>query len=139
VAHVVHPPTTSGFDDLDTEKLCEQLANLSLLSSYDLSTHSIRLHGVIRNYLQTKMRTQLPILHQQFLDTYNLPCWADLPAKEPYLWEHLTEHLLGAEKTKELIPTSQSPHISTPVVSQTNTTSAPPPPIDEPRAHKVQD
>jgi len=93
---------TGRLDDLDTKELCHQLAELSLLSGYDLSAHSISLHDVMCNYLQTKMRTQLSTLHQQFLETYNLSCWADLPEKDIYLWERLPEHLLGANGKRSL-------------------------------------
>lgn len=97
--------TTGGLDNLDTEELCQDLANLSLVSHYDLSTYSIRLHDVMCNYLQTKTRPQLSLLHQQFLNTYTISYWADLPDNEPYLWEHLIEHLLGAERKKDLLAT----------------------------------
>jgi len=36
-------------------------------------------------------------MHARFLDAYALTLWADLPDNEPYLWDHLAEHLLAAE------------------------------------------
>ena len=67
------------------------------LLSYDLATRTIRLHEVIRRYLYPKAQPRLTSLHGQFLDSYHLPRWANLPPTELYLWEHLATHLLAAE------------------------------------------
>lgn len=96
---------TGGLDDLDTEALCQRLSGLSLLLSYDLKTHYIRLHDVVRNYLQAKVKPRLPTLHGQFLDAYSLSFWALLPPSEPYLWDHLATHLLAAGRIDILITT----------------------------------
>ncbi|GHO77048.1 hypothetical protein KSD_48190 [Ktedonobacter sp. SOSP1-85] len=95
--------TMANFDAFDTVDLCSHLAGLSLLLTYDLSTRSIRLHDVIRHYLQIKMRAELPALHGQFLDSYRLSRWGDLSIDEPYLWQHLIEHLIAAQRAKCLL------------------------------------
>src|SRR6266566_2603617 len=96
---------TGGLDDFDTEELCQTLYRHSLLLTFDLVTRTIRLHDVIRSYLQTTVSNKLPALHAQLLDAYNLTRWADLPDNEPYLWDHLAEHLVEASRVEELVAT----------------------------------
>ena len=96
---------TGGLDDFDTEELCRTLYRHSLLLTFDLATPTIRLHDVIRSYLQKAVGDALPALHTQLLDVYALTRWADLPEDEPYLWDHLAEHLVAAGRLAELIAT----------------------------------
>ncbi len=97
--------TTGGLDDFDTEELCQTLYRHSLLLTFDLATRTIRLHDVIRSYLQKAVGDALPTLHAHLLDTYALTRWADLPGDEPYLWDHLAEHLAAAGRLEELVAT----------------------------------
>ncbi|HEY6410061.1 MAG TPA: NB-ARC domain-containing protein, partial [Ktedonobacteraceae bacterium] len=96
---------TSRLDEFDTEELCSTLYRHSLLLSFDLATRTIRLHDVIRGYLQHEVGPGLPALHAHLLDAYPLTRWAGLPEDEPYLWDHLAEHLIGAQRSGELIAT----------------------------------
>ena len=48
---------TGGLDDFDTEEVCERLYRFSLLLDFDLTKRSIRLHDVIRTYLQQEVGT----------------------------------------------------------------------------------
>jgi hypothetical protein len=96
---------TGGLDDFDTEELCSTLHRHSLLLTFDLATRTIRLHDVIRSYLQTTVGDELPALHAHLLDAYALKRWADLPDDEPYLWEHLAEHLVASGRLAELVAT----------------------------------
>ncbi len=96
---------TGGLDDIDTEELCRILYRHSLLLTFDLATRTIRLHDVIRSYLQKAVGATLPTLHAHLLDAYALTCWADLPDEEPYLWDHLAEHLVEASRIVELVAT----------------------------------
>jgi hypothetical protein len=67
---------TGGLDDFDTEEVCERLYRFSLLLDFDLTRRSIRLHGVIRTYLQQEVgAVELPALHVQLLDAYKLTRW----------------------------------------------------------------
>ena len=94
--------TTGGLDDFDTEELCTRLNQLSLLLKYDPTTQHIQLHDVVRTYLEQQVSSQLPALHGQFLDAYDLK---DEPAKaahDPYLCRHLAYHLVKAERWDEL-------------------------------------
>src|SRR6266566_1544811 len=93
------------FDDIDTEDTCERLYRLSLLLHYDLATRTIRLHDVIRSYLQKTAGDELSALHARLLDAYALKHWADLPPDEPYLWDHLADHLVAAGRLEELVAT----------------------------------
>src|SRR6266700_1715729 len=94
---------TGGLDDFDTEELCQTLYQHSLLLTFDLATRTIRLHDVIRNYLQKAFSDMLPALHAHLLDAYALTHWADLPENEPYLWDHLAGHLVASGRLEELI------------------------------------
>ena len=51
------------------------------------------------------MGNTLPALHAHLLDAYALKRWADLPKDEPYLWDHLAQHLVAAGRLAELIAT----------------------------------
>jgi WD40 repeat protein len=96
---------TGGLDDFDTEELCQTLYRHSLLLTLDLATRTIRLHDVIRSYLQQAVGAALPGLHAHLLDVYALTRWADLPENEPYLWDHLAGHLVAAGRLEELVAT----------------------------------
>jgi NB-ARC domain/TIR domain/WD domain, G-beta repeat len=96
---------TGGLDEFDTEELCQTLYRHSLLLNFDLTTRTIRLHDVIRSYLQTVVGTGIPALHAHLLDAYALTHWADLPDNEPYLWDHLAGHLVAAGRLEELVAT----------------------------------
>jgi len=63
---------TGGLGKIKTEKLCEDFSRLSLLLTFDLATRTIRLHDVIRSYLQQEVGAALPALHAHLLDAYAL-------------------------------------------------------------------
>jgi WD40 repeat protein len=97
---------TGRLDYFDSEEVCERLYRFSLLLDFDLTRRSIRLHNVIRTYLQQEVGAlELPSMHAHFLDAYALTRWADLPADEPYLWDHLAGHLIEASRLAELVVT----------------------------------
>jgi WD40 repeat protein/transcriptional regulator with XRE-family HTH domain len=96
---------TGNWDELDTDALCQRLSSLSLLLSYDLTKRRIRLHDVVRNYLQVKVGARLSAWHERFLDAYGLHRWADLSLDEQYLWEQLAHHLLAAGRVDMLVET----------------------------------
>src|SRR5205807_2328966 len=96
---------TDRLDELDTEEVCERLYRFSLLLRCDLAARTIRLHDVIRTYLQQEIGGAGPSIHAQFLDAYECSRWADLPPEEPYLWEYLAYHLIAAQRSNELVET----------------------------------
>jgi hypothetical protein len=92
----------AGFDDFETETLCERLQNLSLLLNFDLNTRQISLHDVLRGYLRTKHSSDLKNINAEFLSSYGLQNWADLPSNERYLWNNIAYHLIENEQTDTL-------------------------------------
>jgi WD40 repeat protein len=98
---------TGGLDDIDTETLCHRLYRLSLLLACDLTTRSIRLHDVIRQFLLTRIGARTSQLHRELLDALRPSDgdWASLDPGEPYLWERLAEHLIAAGCGDELLAT----------------------------------
>jgi hypothetical protein len=99
---------TGGLDDFGTQELCGRLNRTSLLWSYDANQRRIRLHDVVRKFLIEQQRDKLPSIHVQLLDVHrgeDLFRWADMPADEPYLWDHLAYHLLEAGRGDELVET----------------------------------
>lgn len=95
---------TAQLDELDTEDLCERLANLSLLFDFSLESQTLRLHDTIRKYL----RDSYPDLRQlniDFLASYGLENWEQLSPEEPYLWDYLVYHLVESGQRQVLIDT----------------------------------
>jgi WD40 repeat protein len=104
---------TGGLDEFDTDDLCIRLNRLSLLLSFDASKRNIRLHDVIHHYLIEQTRDQLSSTHNQLLDAHppsGAFSWAALPGNEPYLWDHLALHLVGAGRGEELVATVKDLH-----------------------------
>jgi WD40 repeat protein/transcriptional regulator with XRE-family HTH domain len=97
--------TVGELDELDAVDSCLRLHELSLLRSYDLTARRARLHDVVRGYLRTKVGNSLPTFQQQFLGTYSVSRWADLPSSEDYLWKYLIPHLVETRQTQPLLKT----------------------------------
>jgi WD40 repeat protein len=93
---------TGGLDDFDTQELCKRLHQLSLLLLFDRKAEYIRLHDVVRKYLERGQSEKLSTIHCQLLDAYAQETWVDLPAEEPYLWDYLAYHLVEAGRKAEL-------------------------------------
>ena len=86
---------TAGFDEFETEALCTRLYDQSLLLSLDLATRRIRLHDVIRGYLQAEQKERLPALHAELVEAYRARCpdgWHTGP-DDGYFFQHLPYHL----------------------------------------------
>jgi WD40 repeat protein len=97
---------TGGLETWETNDLCLHLHRLSLLLTCDLGKGTIRLHDVMRTYLQQKVNVEVRrAFHQQLLNAYKCQRWAELPHNEVYLWEHLAGHLIGANRSEELVAT----------------------------------
>ncbi|HEY0753489.1 MAG TPA: NB-ARC domain-containing protein [Ktedonobacteraceae bacterium] len=88
---------TGGLESWETEELCMSLHRLSLVLTCDLARGTIRLHDVLRNYLEQCAGTQMSALHARLLNAYWQVCglrrWADLPPYDTYIWQHLIFHL----------------------------------------------
>ncbi|MBP1468715.1 hypothetical protein EYB53_023575, partial [Candidatus Chloroploca sp. M-50] len=98
---------TGALSSFAARQLCTRLARLSLLQSYDAAAHTIRLHDVVRAYLQQSLADRLAALHTVLLDVHRpkSTSWADLPLDEPYLWDYLAYHLEAAGRKAELVDT----------------------------------
>ncbi len=85
---------SGGLDDLDTEELCQRLFDLSLLS-LDLSELTLRLHDVLREYLQPREGEARSSLHGILIEAYGKLChkgWASGP-EDGYFFRFLPHHL----------------------------------------------
>ena len=91
---------TGGLDEFDAEDLCGRLHRYSLLQTLNLETRHIRLHDVMRTYLQTALASRSPAesIHRALLDV-----WAD-PYKLPdgYPWRWFAYHMVAAGRQSEL-------------------------------------
>jgi WD40 repeat protein len=96
---------TGGLDDFDTEALCERFHGLSLLLNFDMTVRQVRLHDIVHAYLRREVGEGLATLHGQLLDAYELKRWAEISSDEPYLWDHLAEHLVSAGRVESLVAT----------------------------------
>ena len=99
---------TGGFDEFDTEELCSRLNRFSLLWSYDANLRRIRLHDVVRKFLIDQQADKLTSIHAHLLDAHRSIAssgWSEMPADEPYLWDHLAHHLVVAGHGDELVAT----------------------------------
>ncbi|GHO96591.1 hypothetical protein KSF_066390 [Reticulibacter mediterranei] len=90
--------TVSDFDELDTVEVCFQLYELSLLRFFNLAERYVQLHDVIRSYLYLKLGDDVSLFQVQFLDTFRVKHWADLPDDEIYLWRYLIHHLVESQQ-----------------------------------------
>jgi len=94
---------TGGLKPVHIRRFSQKLyQHLSLLQTYDAANQTIRLHDVVRKYLIGEEGMKLPSIHEQFLDSYGLERWIDLPANGSYPWAHLAYHLVGAGRKEEL-------------------------------------
>lgn len=103
---------TAGLSSDETDRLCEEVVDLSLATG----RLRVRLHDVIRSYLRYECgKDRLTALHNSFLDAAaaTLPAgsaeWWQIPGEQEHLWRTLAYHLLGAQRTKELIALAEAP------------------------------
>jgi len=98
---------TGGLEMWKTDILCMRLHELSLLLTCELGGNgAIRLHHVMYDFLQGSVdKDGLQKAHQQLLQAYACQHWAQLPLDEPYLWWHLSRHLIQAGKSEEFVTT----------------------------------
>jgi WD40 repeat protein len=114
---------TAGFDEAQTRALCVRLQDLALVSVDDtVPGGAIHLHDVIRDHLRASLSLDAPThLHQSLVtavagtvptaaaatpDSAASPAdkvraWWLLPESERYLYDHLIEHLVAADRAAE--------------------------------------
>lgn len=108
---------TGGLNRLAVGALCVRLDDLALLTLTSTGNGPvIGLHDVVRDFLRDELgRQRLVTLHQVLLNTVaaalpaaapldpaqaatSVTAWWELDEHARYLWEHLIEHLLAAER-----------------------------------------
>jgi WD40 repeat protein len=92
-------PVVSAFwklDEFETEELIQKLDNFSLLK-FNIQAATIRLHDVVRSYLETQL-SDAPPLHSNLIDTWG--DWKQL--RHTYAWRWLCYHLAKAGRSEEL-------------------------------------
>lgn len=98
-----------SLDVFSIDRLCKHFNRLGLLHSLNQHPNreqtTVRLHDAFSAHLRTLIADQLHAEHRAFLDQVRAQPWADMPADEPYLWDHLFHHLASAGARDELIAT----------------------------------
>jgi WD40 repeat protein len=87
---------TAGLDQDESERLCVHLGHRSLL----IFDGGVQFHDLQRAFLQLHTPDSA-LAHRQLLAAHaGVPStrelWSTLPDDEPYLWDHLIEHLVAA-------------------------------------------
>src|SRR3954463_15942745 len=94
---------TGGLDEFDTEDLLNELFGLSLLVSLDLSVRTLRLHDVVRHFLQTEAGQEgLIAQHKELLGALGEVEGHEIadPVERRYYYQHLPYHLaLAGDRT----------------------------------------
>jgi WD40 repeat protein len=105
---------TGGLDVFETRALCAQLDELGLVSKRPDDSGDLTLHDVIRDYLIEDLgHDAVPAVHATLLDVVaqrlansssvdaEPRAWWTLHDTDDYLWDHVIEHLLVAERRDE--------------------------------------
>jgi hypothetical protein len=110
---------TAGLDNLQAAQVCKQVVQLALVSEAAGAGGGITLHDVVRDFLRAQLgMQQLAGLNGTLLAAAaaGLPAaspldaaalhpmmvaWWELGREDRYLWDHLIEHLLDAERPDE--------------------------------------
>jgi hypothetical protein len=101
---------TGGWSQFQTQRYCQRLADLSLVSDYWRDPDQLLLHDVIRAYLREQTRHQRGELNRALIDAHRsmvpihgqVSAWWQLPAAQSYLWTWLLSHLREAGLDQEL-------------------------------------
>jgi WD40 repeat protein len=99
----------------NAQETVRDLENLAAANVLHLEEDSAGFHDLQQEYLLLHAPT-LALLHAELLDAYRavLPAshrdqWWRLPIEEPYIWDHLIEHLRGAGERRVLASTVTDP------------------------------
>jgi hypothetical protein len=88
-----------------TERLCQRLADLSLLRGYDQQSQTIQLHDVTRHYLiDQATNEQGQAWQERLINGYKTKCggeWNRLP-DDGYVYQNLLWHMRGAGQQDKL-------------------------------------
>jgi hypothetical protein len=107
---------TAGLSVLESAPICKRLAQLALVSQAPGIVHGLMLHGVVRDFLFHELgESKRRQLNAKLIEAIavNLPAaspldpagicqthvaWWELNKEDRYLWDHLVEHLIDAER-----------------------------------------
>ncbi len=110
---------TAGLDELQSRQLCARLADLALISVSAAGGGLASVHDVVRDFLHHELGSRrLVELHRVLLDAvaedlprvgplppgapgHPRPAWWQLGDNRRYLWDHLIEHLIGADQIED--------------------------------------
>ncbi len=95
---------TAAWKEVQSERLYRLLRRIALLEDLRFDRGTLRLHTVLRQYLIERLGTELPSLHEKFLDHIAPEGreWHSLAPDELYIWDNLAYHLLAARRPSEL-------------------------------------
>jgi WD40 repeat protein len=89
------------------DRTSRELTALNERHLLGLAGNTVTLHDLQQDYVLLRAE-DLPLLHADLLTAHRTElrptgAWWQLPADEPYLWDHLGHHLLGAGDVTELV------------------------------------
>jgi WD40 repeat protein len=101
---------TGGWSEFQTQRYCQRLAELALVSDYRADPEQVVLHDVLRAYLREQTHHRRGELDRALVDAHRslvpeeceTSAWWQLPAGQTYLWAWLPAHLRGAGLEQEL-------------------------------------
>lgn len=95
---------------IDHLKTLTALVNLGLVERDEQKT--ITLHDLLHSYTREKLGDRYVQTHRDFLDSYGVEEWHELPQDEPYIWKELVYHLGEAKLYSDVLQTVDKPFIS---------------------------
>lgn len=96
----------NGLSERSARRLLTRLGSCAMLRlDGEPPNRRVTLHDLQHDYLRAEQHDHLPELHRQLLDAYDVKRWAYMPRDEPYLWDTLAYHLVGAGRSAELVAT----------------------------------
>lgn len=94
---------TGGLDAFDSQELCQQLYDLSLLLAYQSqSFQSIRLHDILPSYVLAHAGINTANVHKSLLQHYSFTSIQQDLLSEPYMQRFIAYHLYEAGETEVL-------------------------------------
>jgi hypothetical protein len=101
---------TGGWSAFQSQRYCQRLADLALVSDYRRDPDLVVLHDVIGSYLREQTRHRRGELARALVDAHRslvpdeggISAWWQLPAEQNYLWAWLPAHLQCAGLGLEL-------------------------------------
>jgi hypothetical protein len=89
--------------EVDGFALIDYFADLSLID-IDHTNNTVRLHDLLRDYIRAEITGQVISLHHSLLEAYNPDHkpWGEINNDDGYLFDHLLDHLIQADRVDEI-------------------------------------